>query len=180
MAVADPQPLQSIASPPQASPDSQCPEGSDGTDPSYREILWPGTLMWVLSIAGVLALAVAYARALGAGAGWVLAGGGVVLALVVLSVTSPQVRVDSCVLRAGRARLPLRFVGRVLVLDRDALAVARGPQGDPSAHMVTRAGVTGAVLVEVNDPQDPHHTWLVASRHAGDLARAITVARGKV
>lgn len=158
----------------------QCPEGRDGVDPTYRETLWPGPLVLVLTSAGVVALAVAYARALGAMAGWVLAGGGLVVATALLVATAPRVRVDSCVLRAGRARLPLRCIGRVLVLDPAAVAVARGPGGDPSAHLVTRAGVRGAVLVEVMDPEDPHRTWLVASRRPGDLAGAISRARGKV
>jgi hypothetical protein len=47
--------------------------------------------------------------------------------------------------------------------------------------MLLRPGVgPGAVVVEVTDPQDPHRTWLLASRHPDELARAIETARGRL
>jgi hypothetical protein len=66
-------------------------------------------------------------------------------------------------------------------LDADQARSARGPHGDPTAFMLLRPGVgPGAVVVEVTDPQDPHRTWLVASRHPARLARAIETARGRL
>jgi hypothetical protein len=123
---------------------------------------------------------VAYGKALGAAAGLVLGLGGLILAVVIILTTTPLVRVDSRVLRAGRARLPLAVIGEVIVADRAATAMARGSQGDPTAHMVTAIGVPESVVFEVRDPRDPHRTWLVSSRRPAGLARAVRTARGKV
>jgi hypothetical protein len=89
--------------------------------------------------------------------------------------------VDDAGLRAGRARIEWAHIGRVLALDSEQARSARGPQGDPTAFMLLRPGVgPGAVVVEVIDPEDPHRTWLVASRHPERLARAIETARGRL
>jgi hypothetical protein len=136
--------------------------------------------VWATCLLGIGALAVAYAKALGTQAGLVLGVGGLALATVVIVTTTPLVRVDSRVFRAGRARLPLPVIGAVIVADRAATAMARGPHGDTTAHMVTAIGVAESVVIEVCDPRDPHRTWLVSSRRPADLARAVRTARGKV
>jgi hypothetical protein len=47
--------------------------------------------------------------------------------------------------------------------------------------MVLRPGVgPGAVVVEVTDPEDPHRTWLLASRRPQATASAIAQARGRL
>lgn len=155
-------------------------EGRDGAHPTYSERLIPGPALWLLTAMGVAALAVAYAKALGPVAGLILGIGGLLLAAAVILGSAKPVVVDSHVLRAGRARLPLSAVGQVIIADQEAFGTARGPAGDPSAHMVTAFGVNAGVVVEVTDPGDPHRTWLVASRRPADLACALRAARGKV
>ena len=89
--------------------------------------------------------------------------------------------VDGAGVRAGPAVLPWSAVGRAVALDADGTRLARGPQGDPSAYLLLRPGVgPGAVVVEVTDPEDPHRTWLVASRHPQELASAIQQGRGRL
>lgn len=147
--------------------------------PSYRERLWPGPWLWVMSAGGVAALAMAYGRALGPTAGWVVAAAGGLVALLLVWRATPEVVVEPGSLRAGRAHLPMRFAGRVIPLDGDGARLARGPEGDPTAYMLLRPGVgPGAVVVEVTDAEDPHRTWLLASRHPTRLASAIESARG--
>ena len=157
------------------------PGASDPPDHRYSERLWPGVSVWLLGVPMVMALAVAYGRALSPRAGWLmLAAGCVAFGFVVLRMAA-RVQVDEGGLRAGPAQLPWSAIGRALPLDGDTARVARGPQGDPSAYLLLRPGVgPGAVVVEVTDPDDPHRTWLVASRDPQALASAIQQGRGRL
>ena len=88
-----------------------------------------------------------------------------------------RVRVTGGRLEAGTARLPLDVVAAVHPLDRDQTRRALGPEADPSAYVVFRAWVPGAVLVELDDPADPTPYWLVSSRRPAALAAAVEQGR---
>jgi hypothetical protein len=94
-----------------------------------------------------------------------------------LVATAPLVVVDDRVFRAGRARLPLRHVGRIAPLDGPQTRDAGGRLADPAAYLCLRSWTSRSVLVEVDDPADPHPYWLVSTRHGHDLARALADAR---
>lgn len=151
------------------------------TRPQYSERLWPGATVWVLGACLVVALAVAYGRALSALAGWiVLTAGTAALAFVVVRMAA-RVEVGAEGVRAGVAVLPWSAVGRTLALDGAQARRARGPEGDPTAFLLLRPGAgPGAVVIEVTDGEDPHRTWLVATRHPEALASAIEQARGSL
>lgn len=151
-------------------------EGRDGVVVAYAERVWPAWWSWVLAPALVSVLAIAYGSAYAAAAGWAMFLLGTGLVYVALIALSPVVRVDDRVLRAGRARLPLQYVGTVSVLDRASLRdLLRS--GDARAYLVVRAWATpAAVLVEVTDAADPHPYWIVSSRHPAALAKALTEA----
>lgn len=155
------------------------PHASAPARPLYSERLWPGATVWVLGICLVVALAVAYGRALSALAGWiVLAAGAAALAFVVVKMAA-RVEVSTEGVRAGAALLPWSAVGRALALDAEQARAARGPAGDPTAFLLLRPGAgPGAVVIEVVDAEDPHRTWLVGTRHPGALARAIEQGHG--
>lgn len=148
---------------------------------SYSERLWPGIWAWAVAGGTLAMVAIAYGAALGAGVGWLIAAiGAGALALLVWRGT-PRISLGDTGLTAGRATLPWQFVGRVVELDAAGVAGARGPHGDPSAFQLSRPGVgPGAVVVEVTDPEDPHRTWLLASRKPQALACAIDRSRGRV
>jgi hypothetical protein len=156
---------------------------ADGVRPEsgYTERLWPGPIVWLLAFGSIGALAIAYASSLGALAGWLVALGGGAIALILIVSTAARVTVAQRALRAGRASIGWEFTGRVLPLDGDQARSARGPEGDPTAFLLLRPGVgPGAVVLEVTDPEDPHRTWLIATRHPERLARAIETARGRL
>jgi hypothetical protein len=147
--------------------------------PQHVERLWPGPWVWVLALTGVAVLAVAYGSSLGGAAAAAVAGVGLVVALLAIVASATRIVVGPQGLRAGRAVLPWQFAGRVVALDEDGARTARGPQGDPTAFLLLRPGVgPGAVVVEVTDPEDPHRTWLLATRDPQRLARAIDRTRG--
>ena len=157
------------------------PDDDAPAEPEYRERLWPGPVVWIVAVGSIAALAIAYGSSLGAVSGWLVALGGGAVAAILIARSAARVTVTDQRLRAGRARIEWEFTGRVLPLDADQARSARGPEGDPTAFMLLRPGVgPGAVVVEVTDPEDPHRTWLVASRHPQRLARAIETARGRL
>ena len=157
------------------------PEEQDGPDTNYPERLWPGPVVWIIAVASIAALAVAYGTSLGVGIGWAVAGSLGALAVALIAWSAARIRVTPDLLRAGRATICWENTGRVLALDGDQARSARGPAGDPTAFLLLRPGVgPGAVVVEVVDDEDPHATWLLASRHPQRLARAIEGARGRL
>ena len=152
-------------------------EGVDGTRVSYRERVHAPLWVWLLTAALTASLGVAYGFRLGTPAG--------VVAFVVsqglvswwLVATAPLVVVDDRVFRAGRARLPLRYAGRIAPLDTAQTRDARGRLADPAAFLCLRSWVSQSVLVEVEDPDDPHPYWLVSTRRGRALAPVLAAAR---
>lgn len=131
---------------------------------------------------GGLALSVLLAAGIHAGAGGARAVVPYVLvpALVLgaLGLASQgRVRVVDGVLHVPRARIPLTHVGGVTPLDRDGTRQVRGPLAEPRAYVVTRPWLTGAVRVQVEDPEDDTPYWLVGARDPGALASALAGAR---
>jgi hypothetical protein len=153
-------------------------EGRDGASPTYEERLLPPWWIALAGLALVGMLAVAYGAAYGAAIGWVTFLPLAALVVVGLVRTAPVLRVDDRVFRAGSARLPLRWIGPVDVLDPDQARDARTVHADARALLVLRTWATArAVRVAVTDPEDPHPYWLVSTRHPDRLAAALAAAR---
>jgi hypothetical protein len=152
-------------------------EGRDGTVVAYRERLGAPVWFWAVSVVVTATLGIAYGARLGPV--WGLGAFVVSTALVawLLLVTAPLVVVDDRVLRAGRARLPLRHVARVVVLDAERTREAKGPKADTRAYLCLRGWVPTTVLVEVDDPDDPHPYWLVSTRRPRELAPVLAAGR---
>jgi predicted anti-sigma-YlaC factor YlaD len=151
-----------------------CQEGQDGTALAYRERLAAPWWLWLVAAVFVISVAVAYGFALGTTAGVLaaLATGAAVTAL--LLATTVTISVDECVLRAGRARLPVQFAGAIEVLDKPAATHARTAGFDPSAFVLLRTWSTNrAVRVTVTDARDPHSAWLLSSKDPAALAAAL-------
>lgn len=154
-------------------------EGVDGTVVAYRERLhapWP---VWFVAFVLAGSLGVAYGFPLGPTAGLVSFAVVMGLAALLLLGTAPLVVVDDLVLRAGRARLPLRYAGRIAPLTTDQTREVRGRRADPSAYLCTRGWISRSVLVEVEDEDDPHPYWLISTRHGDRLAPILAAARDR-
>lgn len=83
------------------------------------------------------------------------------------------VRVADGELRAGRAHLPLAYVGEVTPLDKEQTRLLAGRDADARAFLAMRPYVKRAVRVEVTDPADPAPYWLVSTRRPKQLAAAL-------
>jgi hypothetical protein len=93
---------------------------------------------------------------------------------VLVRMGRARVRVDDSELQAGSARLPLRFVGRVEVVERANKQAALGPELDPSAFVLHRGWVGHMVRIEVTDPADPTPYWIISVRDPEALCAALS------
>jgi hypothetical protein len=88
-----------------------------------------------------------------------------------------RVAVQDGELRVDDARLPVRYVSEVGVLDAAARREALGPRADRLAFVVQRPWISRAVLVVLDDPEDPTPYWVISARHPERVAEALLAAR---
>lgn len=143
---------------------------------TYRERLWASP--WVfISTALVIPASLLVFLPINAIAGPVVAVVLYAAVVILLAIGSPTIEVTDTSLIAGRARLPLAFVGEVTAY-RDARATQqRGPNLDARAWLMIRGWISPIVKVEITDPDDPTPYWVLSTRNPDALAAAIVGAR---
>lgn len=99
---------------------------------------------------------------------------GIVALLVALS---PVVEVRDGELRAGRAHIPVEYLGVPAGVVAEEARTARGSGLDRRAWHVIRGGIDGIVTVPVTDPADPTPMWVVSTRTPDRLIAAIQRAQ---
>lgn len=152
-------------------------EGVDGTREVYRERIHPPWWAWLLVAAAVVFFSAAYLVALGGWAGIAMAVVTAAIGVYLVLRAAAVVRVDDRVLRVGRARLPLCYIGDVRALDADTTTAAMRTRADANAYLLVRPGYADtSVAIAVTDTRDPHPYWLISTRHPDELAAAITQA----
>lgn len=145
------------------------------TEDLYRERLLPSWWAWLIALSFVGMLAVAYGAALGTRSGVIVGIVGVVFTCWLLWLTAPKVRVTAAQLEVDDARLPRSSIGEVSVADREAIGRLRGPGSDARLFVALRPwSARNAVLVRLDDPDDPHPAWLFSSRHPARVLDALT------
>ena len=94
-----------------------------------------------------------------------------------LWATTPTVEVTDAALRAGRATLPMQFVGTAVAITGEDATIARGRELDARAWLLLRGWVKDVVRVENTDPNDPAPYWLISTRRPAELVDALSQAR---
>ncbi len=142
--------------------------------PRYRERLAPGPwafIAWLLIIPAGLGVALPIDVVVG----WIVAPLAYVIVVVILVASTPTLEVTATDFVAGKARLPLEFVGDTTIYRGEDAVLARGRELDARAYMLFR-GNFPVVKVENIDPNDPTPYWLVSTRRPEDLVAALTKA----
>lgn len=102
------------------------------------------------------------------------------LTLVVVTVLvgygAARVSVQGGTFRAGRAQIPVTFLGAAVPLDATASRRLAGVDADARAYLLLRPYVKRSVRVPVQDPADPAPYWLVSTRRPDRLAAALNAA----
>jgi hypothetical protein len=149
----------------------------DGAALRYSERLVAPIGVWLITAVMTASLGVAYGHWLGTTPGVVAFLVSEAIVAFLLLTRTPLVTVDDDVFRAGKARLPLKYVGRIVPLDRGETVTAKGAAADPRAYLCSRGWIAESVLVEVTDQDDPHPYWLVSTRRGHELAQTLAAQR---
>lgn len=148
--------------------------------PGYRERLLPRWWAWLLAFGLVGMLAVAYGAALGATVGWIVAGGAGALAVALILITAPEIRVTADALVVDGATLPVAVIAETATVTGPEIAKLRGPGADARTFVALRPwSAPGGVLVRLADPEDPHPAWLFTSRHPARVTEALAATMGR-
>ncbi len=152
-------------------------EGIDGKNPVFHERLWPSLGMWVFAFIMTTSLGIAYGQAYGSQLGLLVAIFTTLAVAIGLVVNTPLIQIDELNFRAGRARLPLAYVGKIQKLDDQQSRRARSTDANSNAHFQLRGGIKNTVIIEVTDPQDPHPYWQVSTRNPDLLIAVLSSAK---
>ena len=89
------------------------------------------------------------------------------------SLTS-RIRVDQNELRIDKAHIALKYLGKVTVLDSDAMRLLRTRDADPAAFLAIKFWAATGIKIEVTDPRDATPYWLITSKRGEKLAASLT------
>ena len=144
----------------------------------YRERLWAS--VWVyLATALVIPASLLVFLPINFTAGVIVAIAIYTGCVGVLIATSPVIEVSSEQLTAGRARLPIAFIGEVTGHSGEEATLQRGQKLDARAWLMIRGWVSPVVRIEVSDTKDPTPYWLVSTRQPAAMIAAIAEAKAR-
>lgn len=155
-------------------------EGTSGAHAVYTERLWPSIGLWFFVLIMTVSLGIAYGRAYGTDVGVIvgaIASGAGIFGLLKNTAT---IRIDELNLQVGRARMPLRFIGPVQILDEQQSRRARSTDAHRDAFFQLRGGVKQTLIVKITDQSDPHPYWQISSRNPNLLAEKLTEAKNNL
>lgn len=89
------------------------------------------------------------------------------------SLTS-RIGVDQNELRIDKAHIELKYLGKVTVLDSDAMRLLRTRDADPAAFLAIKFWSSKGIKIEVTDPRDATPYWLITSKRGEKLAALLT------
>ncbi|MTD53990.1 DUF3093 family protein [Amycolatopsis sp. RM579] len=95
------------------------------------------------------------------------------MAAWLLTLSRSRVAVTDRHLLAGKANLPLEFVGEVEVVGKEGKRKALGPELDPAAFVLHRGWVGPIVRVHLTDPEDPTPYWVFSTRKPETVAELL-------
>jgi len=95
------------------------------------------------------------------------------VAWALLQWSRATITVDEVGLQAAGSRIEGEWLDRVEVLDARAAKDAAAAAGRGGDHLVLRPWLSRAVRVWLDDPHDPHPSWIIATAHPARLAAAV-------
>ncbi len=143
---------------------------------NYRERLWAAPWMFIATALVIPASLLVFLP--------INFGAGVIVAIVLyagcvglLLYGSPRIAVTDEFFIAGRAKLPIGFVGGAEGFRAEEATLERGQRLDSRAWLLIRGWVSPVVKVDVIDVEDPTPYWLVSTRHPERVVQALVDAR---
>ena len=97
----------------------------------------------------------------------------VVLGLVAIYISTTSIIVSDGELRIQKAHIPLKYLGESAVITKKNFSFERTRGADPAAYFATTFWISQGLKVEVTDERDPTPYWLISTRRAEELAKAL-------
>lgn len=92
--------------------------------------------------------------------------------LIAKSLTS-KILISESELRIDKAHIERKYLGKVTVLDSDAMRLLRTRDANPAAYLAIKFWVAQGVKIEITDPRDPTPYWLITSKRGEELAASL-------
>ena len=89
------------------------------------------------------------------------------------SLTS-RISINGRELRIDKAHIDLKYLGKITVLDSDAMRLLRTRDADPTAFLAIKFWASKGIKIEISDPRDSTPYWLVTSKRGEKLAALLT------
>jgi len=96
-----------------------------------------------------------------------------VLIVLIALKTTLVIEIDENELRAGPARIELKYLGQAAALDSKEMGRLRTRDADPASYLIFRFWRSTGVKVEINDPRDKTPYWLITSKRSKELAEIL-------
>ena len=87
---------------------------------------------------------------------------------------SSRISIDQRELRIDKAHIELKYLGKVTVLDSDAMRMLRTRDADPAAFLAIKFWASKGIKIEITDQRDSTPYWLVTSKRGEKLAALLT------
>ncbi len=100
------------------------------------------------------------------------------VAVVMFSYGRTAVRVSDDTLWVGRHSIEGRWIAGAEALDRTESLTVMSSGSSTRDFLMTRPYIGELVRVRLDDDADPHPHWLVSTRHASELAEAVSSISG--
>ena len=145
----------------------------------YVERLRLPAWWWLVAIALVASLAVAVLAYVPIAQGLLVVGLFVLaVGVVMFTYGRTAVRVFDDTLWVGRYSIEGRWIAGAEALDRTESAKVMSSSSSTRDFLLTRPYIGDLVRVRLDDAADPHPHWLVSTRHASELAQAVSSISG--
>jgi hypothetical protein len=92
--------------------------------------------------------------------------------LIAKSLTS-KIQISESELRIDKAHIERKYLGKVTVLDSDAMKLLRTRDANPAAYLAIKFWAAKGVKIEITDPRDPTPYWLITSKRGEELAASL-------
>lgn len=139
----------------------------------YRERISVPWLWWVIGLAMVASMAVAVYAYVDAWIALLFALFSVAAVVVGLIGFTLNISVSDDELVVGRYRLEREYIADAKPFEGGEATRILGPGADRRNFLVTRPFVKDVVRVDLDDPEDPHPSWLISTKRPKELAAAV-------
>ena len=93
--------------------------------------------------------------------------------LAVLNKMQTRVFISKDYLYANKAKIEIKYIKKVIPLNKSEFRDLNGVSADPAAFLATNFWTNTGVKIELKDKTDPTPYWLISSKRATEIAEKL-------